>query len=71
MLEKQTIPIVLDQGIDQSVDSKISIPGRLTVAENVAFRKRGKIQKSNGSTKLGQGVIGDPSLALSGSVALG
>lgn len=47
-LPKQTIDIPFSQGLDGKSDDFVIEPGKLTRAENVRFRKRGRIQRRNG-----------------------
>lgn len=47
-LQKQVIDIPLGQGLDQKSDEFLIQPGKLARAENIIFRKRGRIQKRSG-----------------------
>lgn len=51
-LQKQKIPLLLNQGLDQKTDSKSRAIGSLDTLENGVWNKRNKISKRNGHTKL-------------------
>jgi TolA-binding protein len=43
-LQKQIVPIILDKGIDQKIDSKINVPGRLSKLENGILSENKELQ---------------------------
>jgi len=47
-LQKQTIPILLTDGLDQKTDDKLVLPSKLLELENGVFTKAGRINKRNG-----------------------
>lgn len=47
-LAKQTIPILLTDGLDQKTDEKLVLPSKLLELENGVFTKAGRINKRNG-----------------------
>lgn len=57
-LQKQTLELPLISGIDTKTDPKQVKVGKLLVAENTTFVKPGRIQKREGFTAAGQGIIG-------------
>jgi hypothetical protein len=60
VLTKQTISIVLNQGIDNKVDEKLSTPGTWVTADNGFYDgKKGTFQKRRGHQALSNTVIED------------
>ena len=51
-LRRDNFPINVGQGLDTKTDPKHVIPGKLLLLENGVFKKRGRIDKRNGHTKL-------------------
>lgn len=48
MLQRQTVPILLTDGLDQKTDEKLVLPSKLLELENGVFTKKGRINKRNG-----------------------
>lgn len=51
-LQKQTVDVHLNKGLDKKSSDKFVIPGGLTKAENVVFGEHGSLRKRNGYTAL-------------------
>ena len=66
-LEKQTISLKLDKGMDTKSDSKQQIPGSLVLLENGRFTEPGKIVKRPGNDGLNQSIIGSSSSISNGA----
>jgi len=58
MLQEQVIPINFGGGVETKTDSKMTMPGTLTVLENGVFTKGKRISKRYGYDKLGEQIIG-------------
>ena len=57
VLRKTTIPVLFDGGLDQKSSDKLIAPGQFALLENGVRRKKGLIQKRNGYSALGKGII--------------
>lgn len=68
-LQKQPIELVFGGGIDTKVDPKTLPSGNLLILENAVLKKRNRIDKRNGYTKLGEAQIDGASVPSGDSLA--
>jgi hypothetical protein len=57
-LRKQKVSVIISQGVQTKVDQKVLPPESLTLLENGAFSKVGKIEKRRGFTKISEASSG-------------